>query len=109
MEELMKMKSVCKEFYFVLKENQKFWKLYCERILHQSTLPKEYTDWKRYFVDNYFVGWDESKFENTNFCLDKDNKKLIISTRFSFWLCAASKHSLVENYLYPFKVVDIST
>ena len=107
MEELIKMKSVCKEFYFVLKENQKFWKLYCERILHQSTLPKEYTDWKRYFVDNYFVGWDESKFENTNFCVHHENRNLIHVTKHSSWLCAVSKNDLVENHLYPFKLVEL--
>ena len=109
MEELMKMKSVCKELYFVLKENQKFWKLYCERILHQSTLPKEYTDWKMYFVDSYLMGWDESKFENTHYCLDKDNKRLIYATTSSGWLCALSKTILIENYLYPFKIVDLSS
>ena len=102
-EELDRMKSVCKELYFVLKENQKFWKLYCERILHQSTLPKEYTDWKRYFVDSFLLEWDESKFENTHYCLDPNNKREIHYTNTSGWKAALSKTNLIENYLYPFR------
>jgi hypothetical protein len=108
-EELNEIKSVCKTFYFILKEDQKFWKLYCERILQQTTLPKEYEDWKRYFIESYLIGWDQSKFENTNFVLDQNNKKIITSTKSNNWLCAKSKMYLIENHLYRFKIIDLST
>ena len=103
--ELKMIKSVCKTFHQILKENERFWKLYSERILHQTELPKHYTNWKQFFKHNFILFWDESN-KGPHFKIDPFHKRLISYSNSVSWECAVSKSILLENFLYKFKFVS---
>ena len=50
--ELRVIASVCKQFFFQLSEDEKFWMYYVNMHQEMDTLPFEYSTWKSYFFKN---------------------------------------------------------
>ena len=103
MDTLEKVATVCKEFFFILKENDRFWKLYVEKnYKEEKNLPKDCKNWKEFYLTRLRIGWD---FERMDAYFHPDPlDPLHLSTRSSSgtWKSCISKNFLIEGYLYPF-------
>ena len=108
-EDLLVVAAVCKSFFFILKEDERFWKKFCENNYGSRTLPEECNSWKHYFFVFHAMEWDESRFVQTNFELNPADKKVIRVTASSNWLAALTKNELCEGILYCFDIVNLST
>ena len=102
-EKLLQFKTVCKTFYFIFKEDEKFWQLYSMKNCRVDRLPSEYPSWRSFFIEFHFLGWDKERFEKTNFELGS-NKKIIRVNKTGGWLSAISESPLMQNIFYRFKL-----
>ena len=97
---------VCKSFFFILKENQRFWKLYCNQTFKSNLLVNE-TNWKQFALNRMLGEWDVSRMGRTNFQIGKLNKKIVTNTKKEFhWKCCITKNHLEEGLLQPFKILN---
>eukprot|EP01091_Cochliopodium_minus_P016537 TRINITY_DN6237_c0_g1_i1.p1 TRINITY_DN6237_c0_g1~~TRINITY_DN6237_c0_g1_i1.p1 ORF type:complete len:290 (+),score=65.02 TRINITY_DN6237_c0_g1_i1:56-871(+) len=103
-EELFKIASVCKAFFFILKEDEIFWSLFMERKLNIDQLPKEYSHWKQ-MIGLMATGWDKSIFVD-NF-IEEKGKILVDVCKHKDWRSAKTRNYLIEGVLYPFKLINL--
>eukprot|EP01091_Cochliopodium_minus_P011214 TRINITY_DN3123_c0_g1_i2.p1 TRINITY_DN3123_c0_g1~~TRINITY_DN3123_c0_g1_i2.p1 ORF type:complete len:164 (-),score=21.20 TRINITY_DN3123_c0_g1_i2:473-964(-) len=105
--ELSIMTTVCKSFFFLLKEDEVFWSLYSQSNLDITQLPNEYTRWKDFSLSK-LIEWDDSKFDESNLMiLDDDDKRILIDERDSNrWKYSRTKQHLLEGILYPLLIFE---
>jgi len=107
-EELFQISSVCKTFFFILKEEDKFWRRFFTNNFGEAELPREVSNWKQFCLSCLSFDFDEERFEKTNFKYDK-KKKLLEVTASSNWLAAITKRSFIEEMMYCFEIVNLQT
>ena len=105
LEDLYKMVLVCKNFFFLIKNDEKFWKLFVEKNLKIHKLPQEISSWKMLFFSNLF-NWDEECL-NDYYFHNKKEKILEHASEESKWRSAFLDHPFLEGILYPFKLLAI--
>ena len=107
-EELFVISQVCKNFFFILKEEQKFWKLFLEnhQIQQNGEQLKSEISWKNYALTLFQCRWDESRFYR-NYKLDPNDNKIVISQYPSIWQTAITKNHFIEEILYAFEMKKI--
>lgn len=98
--------SVCKTFYFILEENDRFWNLFVQRNFGNTELPDECKSWKEYFFMKITTTWDVEK-SNPNFIIDKQNPTIISTNNYDkgTWIMCRTKNPLMEGYMYPFQII----
>ena len=103
--DLFSVSIVCKCFFFMLKEDEKFWKSFVTNKCGVNTLPKEHASWKKLFMSMIELCWDDSSFETTKFETD-ETKKIATYKGPSIWMAAKSSQHLLEGLMYGVEVVN---
>ena len=87
MEEILEIKRVCKTFYFIFKEEEKFWKLYTMKCFGVYDLPKENRTWRSFFLDLYYhsnLKWDIQN-KGKEIKISPDGKSLATGSNYVNW------------------------
>ena len=99
---------VCKYFYFLLYEEEKFWKFFYEKhFSNMKELPKEIPSWKILTINRFNLIWDDSRFEGTSFQVEEE-KRLLKRNATTSWQAALSVGSMKEGVMYGVEIEDLS-
>eukprot|EP01091_Cochliopodium_minus_P012784 TRINITY_DN3965_c0_g1_i1.p1 TRINITY_DN3965_c0_g1~~TRINITY_DN3965_c0_g1_i1.p1 ORF type:complete len:237 (+),score=36.72 TRINITY_DN3965_c0_g1_i1:30-740(+) len=105
---LLEIATVCKSFYFLLKEDEIFWSLFAENKLKIRSLPNHISSWKKLSLSS-LIEWDHSQL-NPLYHIDPKDDKLIIDNskeEEDSWRSAITKNHLLEGGLYPFFIQNL--
>ena len=106
-DQLYTIASVCKAFFFLLKENDRFWNLFVHEKDREAQLPKECGTWKKFYLLFQRNRWNEERLSKYLKIDEKDSSIISTTNDFSGWKCAITKYPLMENYLYGFNTLRI--
>eukprot|EP01091_Cochliopodium_minus_P009708 TRINITY_DN2449_c0_g2_i2.p1 TRINITY_DN2449_c0_g2~~TRINITY_DN2449_c0_g2_i2.p1 ORF type:complete len:297 (-),score=56.92 TRINITY_DN2449_c0_g2_i2:26-916(-) len=105
--DLFVISRVCKTFFLILKENERFWNLFSINTFGANQLNNHYSSWKKFFYCHLIVGWNKERSSPIFEINDKDIKILKTNSK-SEWNCCLTKNYLMENFLYPFQINCVS-
>lgn len=71
--ELQLMARVSKQFFFILKENDKFWRLFVQKTFLVENLPDSQKSWKQSFFSLILNEWNGERMDTNYFKWEKSN------------------------------------
>ena len=105
-EDLVVVAQVCKTFFFMLKDEEKFWKAFVDKNFGVERLLEGENSWKEYCLSSLRCSWDESKFGD--YFKADETRKVVTNKGKSGWNAAISKFHLREGVLCGLEFVQIN-